>query len=211
VTFSSHRGDKSGIYRVPADASRQPELLVTVASSVFPFSWTPDGKTLLYMQHVGEKSQILMLTPPANGGESKPRLFLESAFGGLDPKVSPDGKWVAYADSNEGAANGEVFVVPLAGPGGKFQISTQGGTRPAWSHDGRELYYEERATLRVMAADIRTGPPFVAGRPQPLFKLSGLGAEWEPAPDGKRFLVERIPERTTTFVVVTNWFADLKK
>jgi hypothetical protein len=30
-------------------------------------------------------------------------------------------------------------------------------------------------------------------------------------PDGKRFLVQRLPERTstTTFVTVTNWFDDL--
>jgi len=208
VAFSSHRGEKYGIYRVPADASGQPELLLTTDSYPSLYSWTPDGKTLLYGQYVGGKTRASMLPVSGSGGESKPRLFLESTSNRLDPQVSPDGKWVAYTDSN-GARKTEIFVVPFPGPGGKFQISTQGGGKPNWSHNGRELFYVERDTGRLMAVDIRTGPPFVAGRPHPLFKLSSPGAEWSETPDGQRFLVERVPQETTTFVVVTNWFEDL--
>lgn len=208
VAFSSHRGEKYGIYRVPADASGQPELLLATDSFPSLSSWTPDGKTLLYVQYAGGKGRVSMLPVSGSGGESKPRLFLESTSNFFEPQVSPDGKWAAYTDSN-GARKAEIFVIPFPGPGGKFQISTQGGERPNWSHNGRELFYVERDTSLLMAVDIRTGPPFVAGRPHPLFKLSNADAEWSETPDGQRFLVERVPELATTFVVVTNWFEDL--
>jgi hypothetical protein len=61
-----------------------------------------------------------------------------------------------------------------------------------------------------MAVEVQTGPVFRAGHPQVLFKLS-LGGGFAPAPDGKRFLVERKAESSdkTTLVTITNWFDDL--
>jgi hypothetical protein len=61
-----------------------------------------------------------------------------------------------------------------------------------------------------MAVDIPAGPALRANRPRALFKI-GTGAEFAAMPDGRHFLVERLPERatTTTYVTVTNWFDDL--
>jgi serine/threonine-protein kinase len=208
VTFASTREGKHGIYRVAADKSGQPELLLAAEAgveSVVPSSWTPDGKMLFYNQIADGKSHIWILPAPG-GGESKPRQFSETSFSEHLPKVSPDGKWVAYFSSESGKS--EVYVVPFPGPGGKSQISTQGGRLPTWSHSGRELFYREPVTSQLMAVDVQTAPVFRAGRPQALFKLNG---GYDAMPDGKRFLVQRLPERasTTTFVTVTNWFDDL--
>lgn len=210
VTFASSRDGKWGIYRVAADKSGQPELLVAGeanAVGLYPSSWTPDGQTLLYTQFAEGKPHTWILAAPG-GGDSKPRRFSETSLDESLPKVSPDGKWVAY-DSRE-SGKSEVYVVPFPGPGGKSQISTQGGIRPVWSRSGRELFYRELDTNQLMAVDVETAPAFRAGRPHALFKLPPVGA-YDVMPDGKRFLVERAPERvaTSTFITVTNWFDDL--
>ncbi|MGC9951858.1 MAG: protein kinase [Bryobacteraceae bacterium] len=214
VTFESNReGEKYGIYRVAADKSGQPELLLASESgitSMQPQSWTPDGKALLYTQ----SGHISILPLPGGSGESKPRRFLQTSF--YDSfyewyaKISPDGKWLAYDSDESGKA--EVYVVPFPGSGGKFQISTQGGRDPAWSRNGRELFYKELGTNQLMAVDVQPGPVFRAGHPQALFKTTS-GAWFSVTPDPKRFLVERVLEqaRTTTFVTITDWFDDLRR
>ena len=103
--------------------------------------------------------------------------------------------------------------MPFPGPGGKFQISTQCGRHPAWSRNGRELFYKELGTDRLMAVDVQPGPVFRAGPPQALFKTTSSGAWFSVTPNPRRFLVERIPvqTRTTTFVTITDWFDDLRR
>jgi serine/threonine-protein kinase len=216
VTFGSFGGGKYGIYRVPADSSGQPELLLASESAMHPFSWTPDGKTLLYTQFEQGVLHIYVLPFSGNGGESKPRrLFAARSFEERSPELSPDGKWLAYFSSESG--KNEVYVVPFPGPGARTTISTRGGMIPRWSHTGRELFYEEPGPpRRLMAVEIQTGPPFRAGHPEPLFNLTGAAVnlrDWDVAADSRRFLVMRPPEAAmktvSALLVVTDWFEDL--
>jgi serine/threonine-protein kinase len=204
VTYDSIRGGRYGIYRSRADRSGQPELLLSSDSAASPRSWTPDGKTLFYVQSAEGKRHIWVL--PDDG---KRRQFTASAFNEDYPQVSPDGKWVAY-DSDE-SSRPEVYVVPASGTGGKFQISAQGGREQKWSRNGRELYYKDQAG-QLMAVEITSGAAFRAGQPHALFKLSA-GGWFAVTPDPKRFLVERMPEAggNTTFITITNWFDDLRR
>ena len=54
-------------------------------------------------------------------------------------KFSPDGRWVAYVSDENGRP--EVYVQSFPTSGGKWLISTQGGTEPLWRADGKELFY----------------------------------------------------------------------
>jgi serine/threonine-protein kinase len=217
VTFASEQSGKHGIYRIPTDSSGPPEPLLETESLPIPYSWTPDGKTLAYYQLGQGKQLIWLLTSPANGGDAKPRRFHpEAQFSEEQPKISPDGKWLAYISDQSGRY--EVYVSPFPGPGGRVQISTDGGRLPVWSRNGRELFYVELNPRRLMAVEILAGPSFQTRRPQQLFTIrndSG-SVSLDVAPDGQRFLVTRPPESTTgspetTFVIVTDWFEELKR
>jgi Tol biopolymer transport system component len=195
-------------------------LLLAAESEVYPSSWTPDGKTLFYGQQDPEggrmhKNQIWFLPPQGDPEGNKPRFFLATLFLKnqlrVSPlRVSPDGRWLAY-ESDE-SERYEVYVVPFPGLRGKVQISTRGGYSAKWSRSGRELYYVEPDSQRLMSVAVQSGAQLQAGRPQPLFKLTS-DASWDVMPDGTRFLVERKPEKqeTTTFGVITGWFEDLRR
>jgi len=209
ITFGSFLNGKAGIYQVAADRSGPPELLLTTDAPPTPRSWTPDGKTLLYTQSTGGKVRIWIWTA---GGQ--PRLFSQTSFDERVPALSPDGKWLAY-DSNESGKD-EIYVEPFPGPGGRSHISTQGGLSPVWSRNGRELFYREPSTNVEMAVEISTGPVFRAGHPEALFKMSGTlptDTEFTVTPDPKRFLVERMPDGSTIWnmVTITDWFDDLRR
>jgi eukaryotic-like serine/threonine-protein kinase len=80
-------------------------------------------------------------------------------------RFSPDGHWIAY-DSRESGRD-EIYVRPYPGPGGKWQVSTDGGTEVVWNRNGRELFY--RSGTKMMAVEVNTVPTFSAGKPTQLF------------------------------------------
>ena len=128
------------------------------------------------------------------------------------PAFSPDGKWLAYVSDESGRA--EVYVQPYPGPGAKWAVSTEGGTEPAWSADGRELYFRHRDQLVVV--DDYAGTEFRAGRSQPIFDsryetIEGA-RDYDVSPDGKGFVVIRSEgaAEPARFNVVLNWFAELR-
>jgi len=132
------------------------------------------------------------------------------------PQFSPDGRWLAYISNESGRY--EIYVQPYPGPGGKWQISTEGGTEPAWNQNRRELFY--RSGEKMIAVDIATQPNFSAGKPRMLFEGPYLPASipmanYDVSPDGQRFLmlkpVEQEGAAPTQINVVLNWFAELNQ
>ena len=129
---------------------------------------------------------------------------------------SPDGNWLAYV-SNESGSN-EVYVQPYPGPGGKRQISTDGGAEPVWARDSGELFYRDGS--QMIAVDITTEPTFSAGTPRLLFEgnyqvSTAVIANYDITPDGQRFLMIQDGEEqegaATQINVVLNWFEELKQ
>jgi len=108
-------------------------------------------------------------------------------------------------------------VQPYPGPGGKWQISTEGGTEPVWNRNGRELFY--RAGNKMMAVDIATQPTISAGKPTTLFERQYVSTpmpqtfpHYDVSSDGQRFLMVKQGEQVITQInVVQNWFEDLKR
>ncbi len=109
---------------------------------------------------------------------------------------------------------------PFPGPGGKWQISTTGGEMPAWSPNGRELFYRT-ADNRIMVVTYSVeGDSFRAGRPrlwsEGQFTDRGIARNFDLHPDGKRFAVLKAAEDTeapevTHVNLILNWFEELKR
>ena len=83
-----------------------------------------------------------------------------------DVRFSPDGHWLAYVSDESGRY--EVYVQSFPGPGGKWRISSDGGTEPAWNTTGHELFY--RQGNKMMVVDVTTQGTFSAGKPRMLFE-----------------------------------------
>ncbi len=102
----------------------------------------------------------------------------------------------------------EVYIHPFPGPGAKLIVSTDGGSFPVWSQDGKELFY--RSGNKLMMVPIQLGHDLVVGQPEMLF--SGPFYQRAPGvmPDGRQFVMIR-EEPLTHVNIVLNWFEELKR
>jgi Tol biopolymer transport system component len=215
IIFASDRDGPANLYRQSADGVNNGELLLSSSDDKYPRSWSRDGRYLLYsVSNPKGKYEIWVLTLE---GDKKAFPFLATEFNEQDAHLSPDGRWVAYASDESGKF--EIYVRPFsvnaAGTatelGGKWLISSGGGSNPRWRSDGRELYYQA-SDQKIMAVEITTSPAFRAKEPRPLGLVIPPESNWDSAPDGKRFLVTVFSTgKPEPYTVVLNWQAGLKQ
>jgi serine/threonine protein kinase/Tol biopolymer transport system component len=210
---SNNKGGPLNIFWQLADGSGGLERLTTSQYANVPMSWSPDGKLLAFLEvnpTTGYDIWVLRMD------DRKAQLFLRTPFNESVPRFSHDGRWLAYVSNESGRY--EIYVQPYPGPGGKWQISTEGGTEPAWNPNGRELFY--RSGDKMMAVDIATRPSFTVGKPQMLFEGPYMptpltNPNYDVSPDGQRFLMLKPSESAeaapTQINVVLNWFEELKQ
>ena len=161
IVFSSNRDGTYNLYRKPADGSSEAERLLESDQEQYPWSISPDGKTLAYHQRDPDTGWDLWMLPLDGSGE--PQSFLVTEFQESEPAFSPDGRWISY-DSNESGA-WEVYVRPVTGSRGKWQVSTGGGLWSQWARGGRGLYYWT-PTGELMMVEVDTGQgSFRSSRP----------------------------------------------
>jgi serine/threonine-protein kinase len=213
IAFQSSKEGPPNIYWQQADGGGGLERLTTSEYAHVPMSWSPDGQLLAFMEvNPSTQRDIWVLRM----GDRKAQPFLKTRFDESVPRFSTDGRWLAYTSNESGRY--EIYVQPYPGPGGKWQISTEGGTEPAWNHNGRELFY--RSGDKMMAVDIATQPSFAAGKPRMLFqgpyeRSPATSPNYDVSPDAQRFLMLK-PADTgesgpTQINVVVNWFEELKR
>ncbi len=213
LAFEWSKAGEPNIYWQSADGSPPMERLTQSEIYQGPGSWSPDGKTLAFVEGDSTISyNILILQMP----ERKVTPFLSSRFNEVCPEFSPDGQWIAYASNESG--RGEVYVQQFSGPGGKVQISNDGGAAPLWSRNGKQLFY--RRQDQVYAVDVQSGTHFSAGKPRLLFEQPGYAGNsllrsWDISLDGQRFLMvkleERKPRPVMELILVLNCFEELKR
>lgn len=211
IAFRSTKEGPSNIFWQLADGSGGLERLTTSEHDQISTSWSPDGQALAFVQLSPNKPAEIWVV---RMGDRKAQPFVQTRFNEGAPRFSPDGRWLAY-DSDE-SGRYEVYVQPYPGPGGKWQISTEGGMEPVWNPNGRELFY--RSGDKMMAVDIVNQPGFAAGRPRKLFEgrygENPLNPNYDVSRDGQRFLMTRESEQdssATQINVVLNWFEELKQ
>jgi len=222
LMFDSSQQTTTDIFRKAVDGSGTLEPLTTRGSGGYTQTISPDGRFLVY--RTLSVPVALSLLPLDGSGPSKP-LMGDPRYNYMNAEISPDGRWIAY-DSNE-SGSAEVYVRPFpAIESGRWQISSGGGNRPAWSRSGRELFFlspQPHPPVRVMATPIQSGASFTFGKPQPLFDVTGLtggggvGRNYDVAPDGRFLFIRAIDEARAgqpaprpSLVVVTHWVDEVR-
>jgi len=175
--------------------------------------WSGPANILL-IEHVDGLNHAALWTL-APDGRQPPRPLVDSPSTNYWARLSPDGRWLAYASSESGRF--EVYLVPYPGLGSKVQVSIAGGSFPQWRADGKELFFQS-PDQSIMAVEVRAGATLAVGSPQLLFKTTlteGVwgGYRWAPTRDGRRFLVNTPQGRAAgdRLVVVTNWAQGLPR
>ena len=215
LVFSSVAADEAPrLLLKPADGGGESEV-VPAAGGAVPGDVSPDGRWLAVTRRdpaPGGSGDDIWVLPLLGKGE--PQAFLCTPFDESSPAFSPDGRWLAFSSNETGRE--EVYVRPFPGPGGKWRISTEGGAEPRWSPGGGEIFF--RGEGKMMAAAVRAGGGFRAGKPALLFEdVYDRGQGGYPNYDvlGKapRFLMVRSEPRPapTQLNLVLGWFPELRR
>ena len=136
VLFGSYRNGPLDLYQRPATGAAPETVVLASEVQKDPSDWSRDGATLLINESTAERLSDVVAVSIPTGART-----VVAATGAMErsARFSPDDRWVAYASNESGQA--QVYVQPFPPTGAKWQISTDGGTEPKWSGDGRELYY----------------------------------------------------------------------
>jgi serine/threonine-protein kinase len=221
VAFTSNREGMMNLYWIAADGSEPaPERLFESPYGPFAGSWSADGEELLFWAVRDERtsSDILALTI---GGERVVHDVLATEYAESLPRVSPDGRWLAYQSSASGRQ--EIWVRPYPGPGAPLRVSFDGGAEPVWARDSGELYFLERESAiaaRIMGATVLaaepelrlTTPRTIVANTDTFGQTNGF---YDVAPDGRFLVLQRAADggqgRAPSPVLVLNWFDELKR
>jgi serine/threonine-protein kinase len=211
VAFASNRNGPWQVFVMSADggAARQ---ITTGAEWRYPNSFSPDGKRVACMQQSDDKVEVVITS--VDGSAPLQRLGTAAHFEAA-PVFSPDGRWIAHlADAGDGY---RVFVADARGSGRRWAVSADEGSEPAWSRNGREIFYRKGNTFYAVA--VQPGPEFRAGRPRLMFDAAldqGKASvpNWDAAPDGSRFVAVQGPKDELPpleIVYVPDWVSELRQ
>jgi TolB protein len=150
IAFVSTRSGSPEIWVMDADGANARQATRNKSINGFP-SWSPDGRSILYMSYLYNRSPHLFRL--VRGGGAKAGRMLE----GLDPKTpvyrgvyDPSGQRLAVVASVDGAP--EIFVVDADGRNPRRLTRHKAiDVSPTWSPDGR----------RIAFVSDRTGAPSI--------------------------------------------------
>jgi len=182
-----------------------------------PTSFSPDGSVLSAFGASSKTSYDLFLMNAKGIDRSptkaEPELFLGTPFGEVFGQISEDGHWMLYSSDQSGRY--EVYVTSYPKAGAVHQISRNGGSKPSWVPNAREIVFLNGP--KMYAVGVTLGTEFRAGEPRLLLEGSFPdvpGLHYAITPDGQQFL--RLENKeffkpSTTLTVITNFFDELKR
>ena len=214
IAFRSTRDGAANLYLKATSGTAQEEPLDKAARNKWPDDWSRDGRYIIEGISDSKTKGDIWVLPLF--GDRKPFPYLQTDFDERFAKLSPNGQWLAY--TSDESKRDEVYVQTFPNPGGKWQVSTNGGSRPVWSRDGKQLFFIG-LDQKLMAVEVRSdgtkgGAKFDAGVPKYLFdtRISNDAAWFDISKDG-RFLIPTQVENSAglPMTVLVNWQVGLKK
>ncbi len=202
VMYRSERA-RMAIWSRSADLSGDEVPLVAGPNiDVFEAVMSPDMRSVVYQLDTSGADIYYR----ALAGDTMPHIVSNSTQAiETMPRLSPDGRWVAFTTDESGRV--EVVVQPFPGPGGRVQVSSGGGSEPVWSRDGKRLFY--RGDGHLMAARIAAGSGFAIAARDTLFAdafqfAPNPHANYDVMEDGAHFVFLKAATEGN-MIVVANW------
>jgi Tol biopolymer transport system component len=212
VIFASLRAGPPSLFRLPIGApGSEKAVLTTPPAAKIPSEWTRDGRWIVFSVLNAKTSWDIAMWP-VEGGEPTPVVATQADE--HTGRVSPDGRWIAYA-AKEPGGQFEIYAQPFPGGGAKWQVSRGGGKQPYWRADGAELYYlTPDRKLMAVPVGLRQGVlAFGEGRALMETRVAGwetinsVGRQYAVSADGQRFLVSATSGAATPITLMLNWAA----
>ncbi len=143
----------------------------------------------------------------------EPVVLIDPEANVISALFSPDGKWIAF--SSDVTGNAEVYVTPFdpeSGGGsspreGRWPVSTDGGSIPKWSADGKELFFIKEDGRMAVAPISVVDDGLVVGRVEDLFGASFRMERgvYDVAADGRFLAIALSATGNEPFSLVSGW------
>ena len=216
ITFMHADDAVASLWKASADGSGQPIKLVEPKARLNYGFASADGQWLIYQTATGRERTSTLIAQRVS--DTATIVISDGTVTMINPRLSPDGHWLAYALAGAGTA--EVVVSPFPNVNAsRAQVSVNGGILPVWSPTGTELFYRtsiQSSAAMLIAARIETSPTFRVIERTPLFNVSqfnginGQGNSYDVSPDGTRFVMTRaIGDRAIRLMLVEHWATEL--
>jgi serine/threonine-protein kinase len=209
VVYIRQIGTHLDLRRMGADGSAPPESLLAMSDyEIWEALLTRDGRSLIVRTVGGPGSRDIWLVPLDS---APPVPLLRSSADEVAPAISPDNRWLAYVSNESGRA--EVYVRSFPDMGGRYQISLEGGTEPAWSPRGKELFYRNGPAL--IAVQLETSSRIEIIRRSTLFSEPAYMTDlthrvYDVMPDAAHFVLLRNLGGASHLTVTLNRFENLR-
>jgi Tol biopolymer transport system component len=207
LLFTAVKGAKSELWSAAVDGSGAAKLAALQGNVMFSAAH-PDGKSVLVSEVAANGEGISLLRVWIDGTNQADTLYVERRHGGvrpLWPRVSPDGRFVAYVDYSSSA----VYVRSLTGPS-VMQVSTLPTNRNpvVWGRDSRSLYYVTPGGLTVI--ELQTSPSLgVTARP--MIRGFPFSDNYDLHPDGRTFVLVSPVRASADILVAVNWADEARR
>ena len=218
LIFSSQRTGVMNLFWQAADGAGAVERLTENSDAQTATGISPDGRSLIFTEVARATGEDVMRMTLDGTRAVAP--LVQSGFAERNGVVSPDGHWLAYEANDSGRF--EVFVRPFPNVNSsRSPVSTDGGTRPLWARNGRELFYVS-PTGAIMRVGVTPGAAWTPTTPEVLVKpgyvtqTGNPGRSYDISPDGQRLLLIKqrmvgTASASTSIIVVQNWVEELKR
>ena len=207
-------GGVRGIMSQPVNAATG-EIVPGTMSAFAPIA-TSDGQSVVFHRRTRGESNSKLWSVPLHGVGAPRRLTNDPVSAALMPAVSPDGRWVAYVLESESRRK-EVYVRSFSDSGPAVKVSDGVGTEPAWSPDGRRIYYRGNGVLMAatVSASNTRAPALTVTSPTQQFKDASDNTmphrNYDVLPDGGFLMVAPSATGNPEAVLVLNWLTRLRE
>jgi Tol biopolymer transport system component len=197
IVYGSDRLNDGTLFRRRADGGGAPEELGTTPAGIMPLAVSRDGSFVVVHQETAATVRDVLRFDVST---RKLEPLVATPFLDDDAALTRDDRLLAYRSEQSGRS--EIYVQSLGSEQGRWQISSEGGRRPRWRADGRELFFLAPPD-RLMSVDVTPGPVPRFSAPRELFRFAA--DTFDVAPDGQRFVVSSLTEGERPLTVVAGW------